>query len=157
MKTELHDRARDMVAASSVEGLTPAETAWLEDHLSACADCSQYAQAAAMARQALHSLSFRVNPALVVATQARVRLRARELREREHRLLPVWISCIVAMAVGVVSTPYLWEAFAWLGGMAQLPPPVWQTGFALFWFAPAVLAAILLLMFRGHGLETTAD
>jgi predicted anti-sigma-YlaC factor YlaD len=157
MRNDIHDRARDLVTASSVEGLTPAETAWLHDHLASCSDCRQYSDAMALSRQALHSLSFRVNPSLIAATQARVHMRARELRERDQRLIPVLISCVLALAVCAVSMPLLWQTFAWIGNVVHLPSLVWQTGFALTWFVPAVLATIILLMLKEHRSETTAD
>ncbi len=150
MKEETHDRAHELVTRSSVEGLTEAESVWLQAHLAGCGDCAQYAEAAAGARQALRSVPFQVSPGLVALTQMRTRMRARELREREQRLLPVWIACIAALAVGAVSTPYLWEGFAWAGARFDLPMAVTGTGFAAFWFMPAVLAAAVMLMARGQ-------
>ncbi len=157
MNTKPHDRAHALIAASSVEGVTPPDASWLQDHLVACTECARYAEASTLSRQALHSLSFRVSPALVAATQARVRMRAEELRERDQRLIPVVISCVLAFAIGVMTTPLMWQAFAWIGGVIHLPALLWQTGFVLTWFAPAILATVLLLMFRGHRPETAAD
>ncbi len=157
MKTDVHARARDLISASAVEGIAPADSAWLEAHPATCPDCARYAESVAFVRQALHSVAFTVNPELVRATQARVRLRARELREREHRLVPVWISCAVALAIAALSTPYLWGAFAWAGEKTRMSPMTWQGFFAVLWFAPALLAAILFLMFKRTGPETPAD
>ncbi len=157
MKNQTHDRARDLITASSVEGLTAAESNWLQNHLADCRECSQYAKAASMARETLHAISFTVDPALVATTQMRVQLRARELRDREQRLIPVWISCIVALLVAVVTTPYLWEACAWVGGRANVAPALWQTGFVLCWFFPGLLALLVTLMVRGAGSKTAAE
>ena len=157
MKNQTHDRARDLITASSVEGLTAAESSWLQNHLVDCRDCSRYAQAASTAREALHSISFKVDPALIATTQMRVQLRARELREREQQLIPVWISCIVALVVAAVTTPYLWQACAWVGGRASLAPAFWQAGFVAFWLFPGMLALVVVLMIRGSGSRTAAE
>lgn len=77
-------------------------------------------------------------------------MRARELHQRDQRLVPLWISCLVAAVLAGVSTPYLWNAFAWLGRVTEMPTLVWQAGFALYWFAPAVLIAVILAMRDKH-------
>ncbi len=157
MKTNTHDRARDLITASHIEGISPSDTAWLPDHLASCAECANYAEASTLSRHALRSVSFRVTPGLVAATQARVRMRAVELRRRDQRLIPVLISCAVAFAIGIVTTPLLWQTFAWIGSTVHLPAILWQTGFVLTWFAPAVLATVLLLMLRERRPDTVAD
>ena len=157
MKTNTHDRARDLIAASPIEGISPSDTAWLQDHLAACAECANYAEASTLSRQVLHSVSFRVPPALVATTQARVRMRAVELRRRDQRLIPVLISCVLAFAIGIVTTPLLWQTFAWIGNAVRVPAILWQTGFILTWFAPAVLAAVLLLMLSERRPDAVAD
>ena len=41
MNENLHERARQLLAESIVEGLVPADEAWLREHLAACADCAK--------------------------------------------------------------------------------------------------------------------
>lgn len=149
MTNRSHDRARDLITLSFVEGLTPAEENWLQEHLGGCAECAEFAEGAGATRSALRSLSFRTNPALSAVTQALVSQRAQELRERDHRVMPVLVACVVAIAVAAVSTPFVWDGFAALSGRFELSSVAWRAVFAIVWFAPAVLAGVGLLMFRG--------
>ncbi len=157
MKNHLHDRARELVTLSSVEGLTQNESAWLQAHLAECGDCARYAEASSMARSSLRALSFKVDPSLVAVTQMRTRLRARELHEREQKLMPIWISCVVALLVAVVTTPCLWQVFAWIGGRVSIAPTLWRAGFIAFWFFPGILGLIVALMIRGAGSKAAAE
>lgn len=157
MKKQIHERARELVTLSSVEGISEADSMWLQKHMAECEECTQYAKSAAMARDVLHSISFKVDTGLVAATQMRTRMRAQELREREQKLIPIWISCVVALVVAAVSAPYLWQGFEWIGASAHWPSSVWQTGFVLFWVTPAVLAFALVLMVKGSGSGMRAE
>ncbi len=157
MKGNAHDHARDLIAASAIEGVSPSDATWLQDHLATCTECAKYADASTLSRQVLHSVSLRVRPSLVAATQARVRVRARELRKRDQRLIPVLISCALVFAIGVVTTPLLWQAFAWIGSAVNLPAILWQAGFMVTWFAPAVLAIVLVLALRDRRSESAAE
>ena len=89
------------------------------------------------ALQALRSNSVSVDPALVSTTQARVRLRARELRENQVRMRALWISCALSWVLGVASAPLVWRAFHWIGLHAALPKMIWESAFALWWLLPA--------------------
>ena len=86
-----------------------------------------------------------ITPGLVSTTQARVRLRARELRENQVRMRALWISCALSWALGVASAPLVWRAFHWIGLHAGLPKMIWETAFALWWLLPAGAVAVLIV------------
>ncbi len=115
MNPEIHERACRLIDAWQVEGISDAEREWLEAHLADCAACQARSSANERALQVLRSNSVIVDPALVSTTQARVRWRARELRENQARLRALWISCGLSWLLGTLTAPLLWEAIAWLG------------------------------------------
>jgi hypothetical protein len=78
----------------------------------------------------------------------RVRIRARELRQRRERLLLVASSCALVAISSALTTPVIWWGFEWLGRLNQVANPVWQVGFVLFWVAPTIAAGVLFL---AHG------
>jgi hypothetical protein len=80
----------------------------------------------------------------------RVRARARELRHRRERVLLVAGSCALVAILSALTTPLVWRGFEWLGQWNQMPAPVWQTGFLLFWVAPTFAAGVLLLAHGTH-------
>jgi len=143
MNLEVHQRACHLIDAWHVEGISAAEREWLERHLAGCTACQARASALERSLQALRSNSVTIDPALVSITQARVRLRARELRENQVRMRAIWISCALSWVLGVASAPLVWRTFQWIGLHAALPKLIWQTAFALWWLLPASAAAVL--------------
>ncbi|MCU1286829.1 MAG: hypothetical protein JWO13_3179 [Acidobacteriales bacterium] len=111
---------------------------WLASHLNGCADCTvqheTILQAAADMRMAAFSMT--ANPQLVRATQLRVRARAMEMRQQQNNLRPLWISCVLACAWAVISVPFLYQGFEWLGHNANMPSIVWQTCFVIMTLMP---------------------
>jgi hypothetical protein len=154
MKEEMHELATRLGDKMLVEGLTAQEHDWLERHLESCASCREQRQDTEYALGALRSAVPLFDPGLVRATQLRTRARARELGESAARMRALWISCTLSWILGVVSAPLLWSAFRSLGRNWWLPRPVWITGLALVWLAPAaVLAAVVVWrQARGSGL-----
>jgi len=144
MNPEVHERACRLIDALHVEGIASLEREWLEAHLAECPACRASVRANELALQALRSNTVIVDPALVSTTQARVRLRARELRENQVRMRALWISCALSWVLGVASAPLVWRAFQWIGIHAALPSLIWKTGFALWWLLPAGAVAVLV-------------
>jgi hypothetical protein len=144
MNRENHERACHLIDALHVEGIAAAERQWLEAHLAECPACQVKARASEQALQALRSNTVVITPGLVSTAQARVRLRARELRENQVRMRALWISCALSWVLGVASAPLVWRAFQWIGLHAALPKMVWETAFALWWLLPAGAVAVLV-------------
>ncbi|MFB3922878.1 MAG: hypothetical protein ACE145_14230 [Terriglobia bacterium] len=150
MNREHHERALQLVDARAVEGLSAADQEWLESHLDACAGCSAYAESVGRTLESLRWMPVELDPAVVAAARARVRLRARELREQESRMQGLWIACVLSWVMGVLSAPLVWWGFQWIGRHMALPDLAWQTAFVLWWVMPAAAAAAVLAGLRAR-------
>ena len=133
-----------------MEPLAAADVQWLHAHLEGCAACARFAAALEEGIRALRAAPVQADAALVEATQRSARLYAEHVREIRSRMRWLAVSCVLSVIWGGASLPYLWRGFAWLGGAFSLPDAAWQTGFVLFWLAPSVVAAALLLAHK-HG------
>ena len=138
-----------------MEGLTAEERNWLEAHLESCAQCRKQALETERALCALRSAAPRFDVTLVLTTQMRARVRARELIENAGRMRALWISCTLSWLLGVVSAPLLWWGFEWIGNRLAISRAVWMTGFALSWVAPAVVAAAVIAWRQARGSSLT--
>jgi len=150
MNSSIHERACHLIDARHVEGIAASEREWLEAHLAECEACQARARANELALQSLRQNTVRVDPALVSTTQARVRLRAQELRENQARMRTLWMACGLSWLLGAITAPLLWQAMSWLGRHFQLAPAVCITGFAIFWFAPATVVGGLIAWRRSR-------
>jgi len=144
MNPDIHVRACCLIDAEQVEGISESERDWLKKHLAECAACRSQSHTSERALQVLRSNAITIGPSLVSTAQARVRLRARELRENRIRTRALWISCALSGVLGVASSPVAWRAFQWVVLHAALPNMIWETAFALWWLLPAGAAAVLL-------------
>lgn len=144
MSEDIHERALQLIDKMQVEGLTAEERDELETHLESCAQCQRWARETALALRALRSAAPRFNPTLALRTQMRVRVRAREIYENAARMRALWISCALSWVLGVVCAPLVWRGFEWIGQRWAISRAVWITGFALFWGAPAIVAAAVM-------------
>jgi anti-sigma factor RsiW len=151
MSEDIHERALQLVDKRQVEGLTAEEHNKLEAHLESCAQCQKRALETEGALHALRSAAPRFDVTLVLTTQMRARIRARELIENAARARALWISCTLSWVLGVLSAPLLWRGFEWMGQRWAISRPVWMTGFALSWVAPAVVAAAVIAWRHAHG------
>ena len=150
MNEDVHQRAEHLLAVARVEGISAAEREWLDGHLESCVRCAEHAAALERAVTSLRSVSIPLEPALVRATQFRVRRRARELHEQESRMQGLWISCALSWVLGALSAPLLWWGFQWIGRHTALPDVAWQTAFVLWWVMPAAATAAVLAGLRAH-------
>jgi hypothetical protein len=156
MKDNIHERALHLIDKMQVEGLTAEERGELEAHLEGCAGCRQGARQTELALGALRSAVPRFDVTLALRAQMRARVRGREMVEHAARMRALWVSCALSWVLGVVSAPLLWRGFAWIGQRWALSRPVWITGFALSWVAPAVVAAAVIA-WRHAGRAVTSN
>jgi len=157
MNPQDHERARRLIDTRVVEGLSTPERQWLDAHLAECLECHALAHANESAVQVLRSHVVRVDPALVSQTQARVRLRARELRENHARLRALWISCTLSWLMGALTAPLLWQAIAWLGRRLDWSQAIWITLFGICWIAPATAVAAVLAWQQSRPADTESN
>jgi anti-sigma factor RsiW len=144
MNANNHQRAEHLIAQERVEGISPSEREWLQQHLQECAPCAELARATEQALRSLRALSVPLPAALASRTQLRVRLRAQEMRQNPSWL--VWAACGVSWAFGAATSPYVWRALQWLGHRIGAPDLLWQMGFAFWWALPAIVVAVVLLL-----------
>jgi hypothetical protein len=146
MNENLHVRTEKLIAQERIEGISQSERDWLAAHLRECAACAQVAQQTNDALRTLRAIPIPLPRGLAARTQSRVQLRAQEMREREPKRRILWIMCAMSWALGIVTAPYVWRAFEWVGERIGLPRLVWEMGFGLWWTIPAVVAAVVVLM-----------
>jgi predicted anti-sigma-YlaC factor YlaD len=153
MSVNDHERARQLIALSGADasgGRTgdaraEGERGWLRVHLQECEECRDYAEAAGGAIRALRTHPMAAGSGLVRATQMRVRARALELRRQRERMWLVGLSCAFVGISAAVTTPLLWQGFAWAGEWMGVSSWVWQAGFTFVWIVPALVASALLV------------
>jgi len=150
MMRDTHDKARELIALADANDLPGAQQAWLRAHLAECAACRDYADAAGRVIAALRSVPLAADARLVRATQMRVRFHANRLQETRERLWLVGVGCLGVGLSSTLTVPLLWRLFAWIGAWAGVSNWVWQTGFAFFWIAPALVVSAALLARGTH-------
>ena len=141
MKLNPHERAIELSAKALVVDLDDDEQNWLEQHLSECPACVEEIALRKNMMSEMRIMPMLASESLVRSTQLHVRERCMQLRLRETRMQPIWISCGLASAWTLFSTPFLWEEFDALGHMMRVPDLLWQMAFLVTWFTPAMMAA----------------
>jgi hypothetical protein len=145
MSENIHQRAEQLFAQSLVEGLSSSDQAWLEAHLRECADCAQQTVSTQQLLRALRNVPVATPRDLAVRTQLRVRLRAEESAQTSTSGALLWIITAASWLLGVLSAPLVWRGFAWLGVEFNLPKPMLELGFVLWWAVPALIAVAAVL------------
>ncbi len=139
-----HDRARELVLLSDVEGLSNSEAVWLEAHLSGCAGCAAFAEELQLAARALRNMPVTASASLVMDTQARVRARAAELRDHEAKVFLIGISFCLGLLWSAGSAFAGWKISGWLAQQIHVAPWIIATGFVFFWLTPGIAMALAL-------------
>jgi anti-sigma factor RsiW len=147
---DLHEQMRNLIDAMIVEDISTAERESLELHLETCEPCRRHAQMNERALQTLRSVAVRISPTLVSETQARLRLRARELHEERARMRALWVACLFSWILGVATAPLVWWGIKWLGRQFALPEAFWTVAFVLWWLVPTTVIAAVLAWRRSH-------
>ena len=151
MSENLHQRAQQLIAQSLVEGLDHAEQSWLDAHLRECAQCSREAVRAQELVHSFRSLPVAVPRDLATRTQLRVRLRAQESAQTSPGSMFLWVITAASWALGILSAPFVWRIFAWVGAELSVPKLVLEVGFVLWWTVPALIAVAVVLYQRATG------
>jgi hypothetical protein len=141
----VHQRAEQLFARSLVEGLSSSDQTWLQQHLRDCADCARQTSSNQELLRALRNVPVSIPRDLAARTQLRVRLRAQESAQTPASGALLWIITAASWLLGVLSTPLVWRGFAWLGGEFNLPKPMLELGFVLWWAVPALIAVAAVL------------
>ena len=145
MNEDSHKHAQRLFAKSLIEGLSPDKRAWLDAHLRECTDCAQQTVATQALLRALRNVPVSVPSDLAARTQLRARLRLQESAQAAGSGAILWIITAASWLLGVLSAPLVWRGFAWLGAQLNLPKPVLELGFVLWWAVPALVAVAAVL------------
>lgn len=157
MSENVHERAQQLFSQSLIEGISSADQLWLETHLRECPACAQQTASTQDLLRALRSVPVATPSDLATRTQLRVRLRAQEFASASSSGTLLWIITAASWLLGVLSAPLVWRGFAWLGLHFNLPRPVLELGFVLWWAVPALIALAAVLHQRGatNGIRTS--
>jgi len=150
VNSDLHERARLLIAISGPGVASGEEQLWLASHLETCSSCREFAERSREAIQALRAIPIMAGTDLVSATKLRVRRRADELHFRQERVWVISTCCVVVTLWSALTTATFWSALAWLGRQTRLSPTIWQIPFAVLCFMPGILAGIVLLARGTH-------
>jgi len=148
MSENLHARAQKLLSQSMVEGIPTPDQTWLDAHLRECADCAGKAETTHELLAALRSIPVAVPGDLAARTQLRVRLRTQQAEPSSSSGTLLWIITAASWLLGIFTAPLVWRVFAWVGQMANLPKPVLEFGFVLWWAIPALIAVAVVLYQR---------
>jgi anti-sigma factor RsiW len=145
MSETVHTRIQKLFSHSIVEGLSSTDQAWLDAHLQECAECAREAATTRELLTALHTVPVAVPSDLAVRAQLRVRLRVQQSSETSSSSALLWIITAASWLLGIFSAPLVWRGFAWVGERTNLPKPVLELGFVLWWAVPALIAVAVVL------------
>lgn len=146
---DAHARAKTLIAASQMEGVSETDMAWLNAHLLECEPCTREQTAQQTAICALKSIPVATPVFLASRTKALVRSRVREMEEASQRLRLLVLSCVLTLATTLVTIPLAWKVFSWASGMGGVPHAItWSIALAWFWGVPGIVGAALLLTHR---------
>ena len=151
MSENPHARAQQLLAQSLIEGLAPAEQTWLDSHLRQCEACSRETASTRELLRALRTVPIAAPHDLAARTQMRVRLRAQQAAQASDSNLVLWVLTAASWLLGVFSAPFVWRGFAWVGTQLNLPKPVLELGFVLWWAIPALIAVAAVIHQKAVG------
>ena len=153
MNSNEHGRAVDLITQRDLEGIAENEAQWLASHLAECRECASFELALGGAEEAMRSATVMASAALVASTQAKVRVRAEQLREREARRMLMAISFAMGVVFSTASAWVWWKAGGWMVEHFGLPAVLVTPGLVVFWLLPAIFLGVMLFAFPESGFE----
>jgi hypothetical protein len=150
-----HERAFELACMAFAESIVENERKWLEEHLAGCAECRARSQQTQEMISALKTVSISAGVDLVQSTRRRVRTLCLQRETRSRRLRPIWISSAFASVWMACTAPYLWQSFDLTGHWLHIPDLLWQMGFLVTWFTPALTGAAVALWLRPQLTQAT--
>jgi hypothetical protein len=145
MTNHEHERAIDLITRSGVEGVSSPDAIWLDSHLAVCTECAGYAEACDSTGELLRAVAITASPALVSATQARLRARAAELDEQRSRTILIAVSFCIGTLTSVFSAWLWWRFGGWVAQKLALPASIVEPGVFVAWMLPAVIIVVAML------------
>jgi hypothetical protein len=145
MNETIHQRAQRLFAQSLIEGLASNDQAWLDTHIRECEVCARQIASTKELLRAVRNVLALAPGDLAARTQMRLRLRAEQAAQASSSTALLWIITAASWLLGVLSAPLVWRGFTWLGAEMNLPRPVLEFGFVLWWAVPALIAVAVVL------------
>lgn len=156
--TDGHVRARQVVMARLAMGVVPASDAeWLDGHVRHCGACDAFEGDLRAAVRALRLPEVTVEPALLQATERRLRARARELAEARGLETQLLASVLLGLLSSLATVLALVNALAVLATRLGLPAPVALAAGVAIWFLPASLAALVAMLVPRRTANATVE
>jgi hypothetical protein len=152
-----HEHAFELACMALADAISDSERLWLQEHFAVCSECSMRHEQTVSAVTALKSVSITAGNDFVQSTRRRMGELCMREQERKRRMRPIWISSAFASVWMACSTPYLWQSFDMTGHWLHIPDLLWQMGFLVAWFTPALTGAAVALWLRpilGRGTRT---
>ena len=143
-----HERAFELACMAFAESIAETDRLWLEEHLVNCVDCAARTRQTEEMISSLKTVSISAGADLVQSTQRRVRTLGLQREARSRRMRPIWLSSAFASAWMACTAPYLWQSFDLTGHWLHIPDLLWQMGFLVAWFTPALTGAAVALWLR---------
>ena len=150
MTMDVHERARRLVIADPVEGLSAADQQWLQTHLASCQECRDYGTGLQQALRNIRLAPLAAGASLVQRTQARVAARAAELRRQQEQMRPLWFAAALVCAMSILSVPVVLQMLDWVAARFHVSAALCGAGFLLLWIAPTVVVSLVLLARGTH-------
>lgn len=142
-----HERARELILYRDIEGISNSDALWLQAHLDECPNCDAFAGSLRLTAQSLRLVPTFASSTLVAATQARVRARAAELRDREARVFLIGVSFCLGLLWSAGSALLGWKLSSWLAQSLHIPAWIIASGLVLFWLLPAIAMGLVFLYY----------
>ena len=144
--TNEHDRAIELIMRRGAEEIPASELGWLESHLELCSDCAEYAADFDQTGHLLQAVAITASPALVSATQMRMRAHALYMQERQSRMVLIAVSFCIGALSSTLSA-WLWLKFGdWIAARLGLSPAIVAPGVFVAWLLPATIIAVVMLV-----------
>ena len=150
-----HERAFELLCMAFADSIRENQRQWLENHLAACDACRTKCEQTQAAISQLKSVSISAGSDLVQNTQRRVRALCVRTQTRQRRMRPIWVASGFASVWMACTTPYLWQSFDVTGHWLHIPDLLWQMGFLVTWFTPAMTGAAVALWLGSRRLHPT--
>jgi hypothetical protein len=138
--TSDHERAEIIAAQLLSEDASAHDSAWLRSHLSECRRCADTTAGLADGLATLRSLSVPAHPALVAATQRRVREAAAQRLEEQNRRRGLAVSSLLAACMTGVAVLSVRHVLDGLARSLEFAPVTLAPVVLALWFLPGILA-----------------
>ena len=137
MNLDSHERARQLLRAAQIEGISEKDRQWLDSHVAVCEACANEASLLSASIASWRALNVTAPAGLLQRTTLAVGRRAEQRRLEREPTLFLWLAAGLATLWAILTTPYVWAAFSWMGRLAHAADIVWQLAFVMWWFLPA--------------------